>query len=156
MSRKTFYVCKRTKEKKIITSIAIKEEIYLKAVQKAKETYGVDRGAFSMLVEDLLEQFLAEHTQMHTRINPPRTIRERYNAVMKTLKIMKGIIPTKIPKKEFETAIKRTFEIKDERAVTGWLQTFYEMGFIKPLGIKILSKRSWKNVLAVEIVAKET
>ena len=67
-----------------------------------------------------------------------------------------GMIPLKIPKQNFEKAIMKAFEVVDSRTIVNWLHRFYIMGFIKPLGIKVRSKRAWKNVLAIEIVAKET
>lgn len=156
MKRKSLYVCKKTKERKVITTISIKEDIYKQVSKLAHEVYGFERGAFSYAVEEALQYWLETHTAAHMKTNPPPTIRERYNAVMRELRKMKGFIPVKTSKIDFEKAIMSAFNVADPRTIRKWLHTFFKMGFIKPLGIKVLSEKSWKNVLAVEIVAKET
>jgi len=156
MKRKTLYKCKRTKEVKIRTDICIRKELYEKVMEFAPKYFGFIRGAFSYAVEEALQEWLDSHTAAHTKINPPFTIRERYNAVMRELRKIKGYLPVKTSKIDFEKAIMTAFNVTDPRTIRKWMHIFYKMGFIKPLGIKVLSERSWKNVLAIEIVAKET
>jgi len=147
---------KKIPEGKRELSVLISEKTYRMVAELAPKIYGKYRGALSEAVEEALQDWIAAHTAAHIKTNPPPTIRERYNKVVAEIRKQYGFIPLKVPKKVMEQAIMKAFNVVDPRTIVKWLHTFYYMGFIKPLGVKVRCYANWKHVLAVEIVAKET
>ena len=136
-------------------SVLISEKTYRMVAELAPKIYGKYRGALSEAVEEALNFWLEAHKIEKTSVNPPLSIREKYNKILRELRKLKGFIPIKVSRIDFEKAMLRVPRMTTKKTRYHWLHTFYMMGFIKPLGIKVFSERSWKNVIAIEIVAKE-
>jgi len=151
--RRSVYICKRSKERKVLMKVSIPQNLYEKVLPLAVRHFGVQRGALSLAVEEALELWLAAHTTAHT-VNPRLPLRDRYNAVIRQVELEMNCIPITIPQAVFEKCVKTAFNIKDERSVYQWIHRFYEAGLIKPLTIPVKYWQDWRYNKSIEIVAK--
>lgn len=136
-------------------SVLISEKTYRMVAELAPKIFGKHRGALSEAAEEALRLWVETHTKAHIKTNPPTSIRETYNKVVNELRKMHGIVRTHVSKIDFIKALQKVVRATDQRTQRKWLHTFYIHGFIKPLGLKVYNERSWKNVVAIEIVAKQ-
>ena len=147
---------KRTGVKKVLTHVAIREDLLNRVIEVATRRFNIVRGALSLAIEEALELWLA-HTEAHMPPNPRASARERYNAVVREIELEFNYVPIQVPSHTLLSATMRALHIK-ERSAWGWVFRFFTSGFIKPLsppGFRPRNERECKKVRTWELVAKE-
>ncbi len=152
--RRSVYRSKKTGVEKVETSILIDKKLFESVRKLATDVYGLDRGAFSLAVQEALEAWQLAHTKTHKSTNPRYSLRLIYNSVMQVVEELIGVVPVTIAQHTLENAISEALNIKDRRSVIGWLHRFYVAGLIKPLTVDIAKESDWKRNKAVEFVAR--